>query len=130
MVNPDPENLTTTKIIESVGHWTAVLTIVGFLLPIPWGRWSLALSLLMGGALAWFGYRAHIQIVDRALFQARQRWLPAKVFLRYGLIIIAVYVIIRTSYFDLAGFFIGLLLPAAAVIIESIRYLIRNIRGV
>ena len=129
MVNPNPESLTTTRIIDSIGHWTAGLTIIGFLLPVPWGRLSLALSILMGGSLAWFGYRAHIQIVDRALFQARQRWLFVKVLLRYGLIIVAVYVIIRTSYFDLAGFFIGLLLPAAAVIIESIRYLFKNFRG-
>jgi len=117
------------KIINRIGTWIVIFTLAGFSIAIISGRMSFAFSLLGGGVIAWFGYSAHVQLIDGALRHTKTRWLKLKLFLRYGLIILAVYGIIRTPYFDITGFFIGVLLPAAAVLLESIWFLIKSMRG-
>jgi hypothetical protein len=129
MASKNPKSREMGRIIERIGYWTLALTALGAVFTAIRGEWPFALSFLLGGGAAWIGYRAHVQLVDRAILQQKSRWLKTKFFLRYGLIILAVYGIIRSSYFDPAGFFTGLLLPAAAIVAESIWYLFKGFRG-
>jgi len=57
----------------------------------------------------------------------RHIWL--KVLLRYGLILLLLYAMIRFSLFNAAGFLVGLAAPAAAVLMEGCVYVIRHLRG-
>ncbi len=129
MTAENPANPATEKAIKRIAIWILLGTGAGVILALVVGRPGFALSLLAGGGVAWFGYRAHVQLIDRAVLGRKRRFLLLKVFLRYGLIILFVYAIIRYSYFDLFGFWTGLLLPAAGVIIEGTVYIIKHIRG-
>ncbi|HQK85987.1 MAG TPA: hypothetical protein PLU25_00005, partial [Acidobacteriota bacterium] len=69
------------------------------------------------------------QLADHAVARRRVRHIWLKVLLRYGLILLLLYAMIRFSLFNAAGFLIGLAAPAAAVLMEGCVYVIRHLRG-
>ena len=53
--------------IRRIGGWILGLTIAGAAAAWAWRGGMSALSVALGGGLAFFGYRTHIRVVDRAL---------------------------------------------------------------
>ncbi|MBP7866923.1 MAG: hypothetical protein KA419_13350 [Acidobacteria bacterium] len=117
------------SVIRRIGIWTLVCAGVGGTVFLAMGKFALALSITLGGVLAWVLYQGQVRIVDRALKKAAGRGAGRSFFLRYLLILLAACAMIRLSIFDVEGFFWGLLLPAAAVMIESVAYLTGLTRG-
>lgn len=128
-MDPEKNEDIQTGVIRRIGGWILGLTVAAAVAAWAWrGGWS-ALSVALGGGLAYFGYRTHIRVVDRALQRQEGRGASWRMLLRYGLILILLYGMIRLSFFDIQGFLIGLLLPAAAVLIEAAAYLAKTLRG-
>jgi hypothetical protein len=127
----DPANSESAQevMIRRIGGWILALTAAGTAGAWFWRGGLAALSFLLGGGLAFYGYRTHIRVVDRAVQRQHGRGMLWQAMLRYGLIGLMLYGMIRLSFFDIQGFLIGLLLPAAAVLIEGCRYLTKNLRG-
>ena len=115
--------------IRRIGGWILGLTVAGAAAAWAWRGGMSALSVVLGGGLALFGYRTHIRVVDRALQRQHGRGALWRMLLRYGLILLFLYGMIRLSFFDIQGFLIGLLLPCAAVLIEAAVYLAKTLRG-
>lgn len=118
-----------TGVIRRIGGWILGLTVAAAAAAWAWRGGLSALSVALGGGLAFFGYRTHIRVVDRALQRQEGRGALWRMLLRYGLILVFLYGMIRLSFFDIQGFLIGLLLPAAAVLIEAAAYLVKTLRG-
>lgn len=117
------------SIIRRIGWWILLFTVAGSAGLLLCGRFGWAGSFAAGGGVAYFGYWTQVQMVDRAMGEKRVRAVLLKVFLRYGLIILGVYSMMRLSKFEVTGFLAGLLLPAGAVLMESMGYLAKNFRG-
>lgn len=111
------------SVIRRIGIWTLVCAGVGGTVFFAMGRAPFALSFTLGGVCAFALYQGQVRLVDRALRKAAGRGMGRSFFLRYLLILLAACAMIRLSIFDVKGFFWGLLLPAAAVMIESVAYL-------
>lgn len=124
-MDPNPPDQAINRSLHRIGWWILGLAAAGAAVWLLAGQNSRALAFALGGAVAYFGYRVHVQMADRFLAGARPRWLMLKVFLRYGLPILPLYAMIRFCKFDVAGFLTGLLLPAAAVMIEGLFLIIR-----
>jgi hypothetical protein len=116
-------------ILRRIGHWIPALAAAGALASIVLGRPGFALAVLLGGAAAWLGYHTHRQMVDHAVARRRVRHLWLKVSLRYGLILLLLYVMIRFDFLSAPGFLLGLASPAAAVLVEGCVYVVRNLLG-
>ncbi|GEM_PF-1033265 len=119
----------TDILLNRIGRWIMVLTGVGTAAVLGSGRFSLAASFACGGAMSYLGFRTHRLLVDRAILGQRTRWMTAKVFLRYGLLLLLVYVMIRFSVFLAAGFLVGLLVAVPAIFIESLRFFYQHLTG-
>ena len=119
-------NLPTDVILGRIGWWILILTGIGAAFLAGSGRFGLSLSFACGGGMSYLGFRTHRLLVDRAVLGQKTRWMTAKVFLRYVLLLLLVYVMIRFSVFLVTGFIIGLLVTVPAVFIESLRYLFRH----
>jgi len=123
---PDPDF---EAMLRRIGGWIPALTAGGAVAAFLLGRSDFAWALLLGGAAAWLGYHTHCQLADHAVARRRVRHIWLKVLLRYGLILLLLYAMIRFSLFNAAGFLIGLAAPAAAVLLEGCVYVIRHLRG-
>ena len=90
---------------------------------------------LAGAALSWINFTWLRQGVDHLLESSRSSQ-PApkrsvraaifKYFLRYGLIGLSLYAIVRFGILEVFGFFSGLLLVVAAVLVECVLQVIRG----
>ena len=123
---PDPDF---ESMLRRIGGWIPALTAGGAAAAFLLGRADFAWALLLGGAAAWLGYHTHCQLADHAVARRRVRHIWLKVLLRYGLILLLLYAMIRFSLFNAAGFLVGLAAPAAAVLMEGCVYVIRHLRG-
>jgi hypothetical protein len=128
-MDPEKSRDIQAGMVRRIGGWILGLTIAAAAAAWAWRGGMSALSVALGGGLALFGYRTHIQVVDRALERQHGRGTLWRMLLRYGLILVFLYGMIRLSLFDIQGFIIGLLLPAAAVLVEAAGYLVKNLRG-
>lgn len=128
-MDPEKNRDVQAAVLRRIGGWILGLTVVAATAAWVWRGGLSALSVALGGGLAFFGYRTIIRLVDRALQRPEGRGTLWRMLLRYGLIIILLYGMIRLSFFDIQGFIIGLLLPATAVLIEAAAYLARTLRG-
>lgn len=115
--------------IRRVGRWIPAGAVGLSLAAAIGGAWPFAASVLLGGFVAWVGFAAHVQMVDAAMVGGPRRWLRLKLFLRYGLLAGSLYAMLRFQFLDPAGFFVGLLLPAVAILIECVVYVISQLRG-
>lgn len=93
------------------------------------------LGFLAGAALSWINFSWLKQGVDRLLESTRLEQSPPKrtvraaifkYFLRYGLIGLSLYATFRFGILEVFGFFSGLLLVVAAVLIECVLQVIRG----
>ena len=93
------------------------------------------LGFLAGAALSWINFRWLKQGVDRLLESVRLEESPPKgavgtaifkYFLRYALIGLSLYATFRFGFLEVFGFFSGLLLVVAAVLIECVLQVIRG----
>ena len=123
---PDPEF---ESMLRRIGGWIPALTAGGAVAAFLLHRADFAWALLLGGAVSWLGYHTHCQLADHAVARRRVRRIWLKVLLRYGLILLLLYAMIRFALFNAAGFLIGLAAPAAAVLMEGCVYVIRHLRG-
>lgn len=128
-MNPQRSKDLQDGVIRRIGGWILGLTVVGAAVAWAWRGGMTALSVTLGGGLALFGYRTHIRVVDRALQRQHGRGALWRMLLRYGLILLFLYGMIRLSFFDIQGFLLGLLLPCAAVLIEAAVCLVKTLRG-
>lgn len=93
------------------------------------------LGFLAGAALSWINFRWLKQGVDRLIESARSPKSPPKgavraaifkYFLRYALIGLSLYATFRFGFLEVFGFFSGLLLVVAAVLVECVLQVIRG----
>lgn len=93
------------------------------------------LGFLAGAALSWINFRWLKQGVDRLLESARSaqptpqsaaRGAIFKYFLRYALIGLSLYATFRIDILEVFGFFSGLLLVVAAVLVECVLQVIKG----
>ena len=93
------------------------------------------LGFLGGAALSWINFRWLKQAVDRllestlsaeSLPKGAVRAAIFKYFLRYALIGLSLYATVRFGFLEVFGFFSGLLLVVAAVLVECVLQVIRG----
>ncbi len=90
--------------------------------------WAVALSFLVGGLLAMLNFKWLTGAVDTALGAAHgsRKLALFRFFLRYALIVAALFAIFKVSRGHLLFAFLGLFTTAAAVLAESLRQLIKR----
>ena len=93
------------------------------------------LGFLAGAFLSWINFRWLKQGVDHLLESTRSSQAPPrkavrgaifKYFLRYGLIGLSLYATFRLGFLEVFGFFSGLLLVVAAVLVECVLQVIKG----
>src|SRR5579872_563405 len=124
----DPEHLFLGRALHRI-HWLiASLTGAGVLVVAVYGGWRWAVGFLLGAAASWMNFRWLKQLVNslgEAAVHKRPRTRTAVLLgLRYALIAAAGYVIVNFSSMSIAAAFIGLFVPAGAVILEILFELI------
>ncbi|MBI1746474.1 MAG: ATP synthase subunit I [Acidobacteria bacterium] len=80
-------------------------------------------SFALGGVISLLNFKWLSDMVDLALYKEarkKRRWVAVKFFLRYGLILIGFYGILRVSFIDLFYAFLGLFICVGAMIVECI----------
>jgi len=117
------------KIIERIKLDILVCGVVAVLVSFLFKGLKFSASVFLGGMISYFSYISIVIMVDAFVLKKKQKGLWFKVFLRYGLIIFLVYVIIRFSYLSIPGLFIGLSLTVAAFFGEGLYYTIKNMMG-
>lgn len=113
---PDSE-----KRIHRMALWMGILLVIGSF--IVSRNWMATVSVLIGTLLAWVNFRWLSAGVTAVVFQARHkkiRYLIAKFFMRVALIMLVLYVMIRTSPAAVLGFLTGLSVYILAVMAEAI----------
>ncbi|HXE74376.1 MAG TPA: ATP synthase subunit I [Candidatus Xenobia bacterium] len=87
-----------------------------------WG-WPMALAFAVGGLLAYANYRWIVAVVDAMLGAQKAKPSPriyARLLLPIVLLVAALYAIVSRSLLPLPGFFAGLFLLAAGVLLEGL----------
>jgi hypothetical protein len=103
-----------------------VLLAAGLLTFLSFRYWAMLLGFLGGGAIAFINFRIlkrTIAAIGEVIAQGKPtpsaRQQTFKFVLRYALLGAALYVIFRGSAISVYGLFMGLFVPAAAVVIEA-----------
>lgn len=105
------------------------------LLVIFWVALALSVSVIrassfaLGGVLSLVNFKWLKDMVDVAIYKEARRkrhWVPLKFFLRYGLILISFYGILRVSRIDLLYAFLGLFISVGAMLVECVYQLARS----
>ena len=87
-----------------------------------------ASAFVLGGVLSLINFKWLKDMVDTALYggaRRKRRWVALKFFLRYGLILITLYGILRVSRIDLLYAFLGLFTVVGALMVECVYQLAR-----
>ncbi len=106
-----------------ISLWILLGGVAGGLAFVASSRTSFGISFLLGSLAAWGLYTGQIRMVDRMIRKAPDRRAARRVFARYFLILVLACAIFALKVFDARGFLWGMLLPAAAVIVECVIYL-------
>ena len=106
-----------------ISLWILLGGVAGGIVFIASSRTSFGVSFLLGSIAAWGLYAGQVRMVDRMIRKTPGRRAARRVFARYFLILALACAIFALKVFDARGFLCGMLLPAAAVIVECVIYL-------
>ena len=122
-----------------VGHWTLALGAIAAVAALRWQGWGAAGAVALGSGLAWLNYRWLKQAVGSIVTASGPsqgscsrvpRVAYLKLFSRYALIAVALYVILARFHWSAAAFLCGLFTLVAAVMGEAVCELVRNVTRV
>jgi len=128
----DPYYLAVEHRLRLLSLYLGIATTAGLLF---WGTAKLAVSFVLGAMLSALNFHWLKQGVDRLLnpdfiqnvsSKRLDRKLIVKYFLRYVLIGVILYVIVRVKFLDLRAAFLGLFLFVAAILLECIHQVIKG----
>lgn len=112
------------RVTRRITRITAVLGAGGSVAAFVMGGWSWAAGFALGGAASWFSFRWLKQVVGALGVDRPPPNLAAKAVLRYLLIAVGAYVIVKYTVVNLRAALAGLLLSTAAVLVEILIELI------
>ena len=112
----------------------AVLGVCGTITAGIWYGWVMAATFLVGSVIAVLNFHWLKHTIEamggRLPSRARAAWgVVLRFLLRYVLIAVAAYVILKSTTNSLYGFFAGLAIPAGAILIEAMYETYRALRG-
>lgn len=106
------------RVIRRIAWITLVLASAGSAVAWATRGWRWAAGFAFGGLVSWLSFRWLKQMVAALGVERPPSYLAAKAVLRYLLIGISVYVIVKHNVVNLYAALAGLLLSTAAVIVE------------
>jgi hypothetical protein len=128
----DPYYLAVEHRLRLLSLYLGIAATAGLLF---WGTAKLAVSFVLGAILSALNFHWLKLGVDRLLnpdviqnvsIKRLDRKLILKYFLRYALIGVTLYVIVRVKFLDLRAAFLGLFLFVAAILIECLHQVIKG----
>jgi hypothetical protein len=116
------------RAIHRMLRWVVALSVIGTAAASIYGGWRWGFGFLAGAVASYWNFRGIIGIADR-LVQAAQKNAPRpragyRVVLRFLVLGIAAFVILKYSELNLTAAFAGLFVSVAAVILELLFELI------
>ncbi len=122
----DPDDLSYERVVQRITRITLALIAAGSVVAFAWGGWEWAVGFALGGTVSWISFRWLKQVVGSLGADRPQPNLPQKAVLRYLLIGIAAYILVKYTVVNLRAAVAGLLISSAAVIIEIVIQLIQG----
>ena len=121
-----PDDLSYERVVQRITRITLALIAGGSAVAFAWGGWKWAVGFALGGTVSWVSFRWLKQVVGSLGADRPQPNLPQKAVLRYLLIGIAAYFLVKYTLVNLRAAVAGLLISSAAVLIEILIQLIQG----
>lgn len=119
-----PDDLEYQRVVGRITRIILLLGAVGVVAAFAMGGWTWAAGFALGGVVSWLSFRWLKQVVGSLGVDHPAPNVAAKAVLRYGMLAILGYVIVKYTVVNRSAALAGLLLSTAAVLVEILIELI------
>jgi len=121
---PAPD-LAYDQVVGRITRITAALVAAGSVVAFVAGGWRWAAGFALGGAVSWLSFRWLKQVVGAIGTERPPSNLATKGVLRYVMIAVVAYVLVKYTVISLRAALVGLLVSSAAVLVEIVIQLVQ-----